>query len=185
MIINTGMRTDIPAFYGEWFINRIKEGYVLVRNPYNPNQITRYNLNPQVVDLIGFCTKNPKPMLRYMEYLQPYGQYWFVTITPYGKEIEPLVPVWRNVTDDFIRLSRIVGVDSIGWRYDPMFISDTYTIERHLHDFEEIASRLKGYTNTCVISFIDLYSKVMHNFPEVKSVSQSSLTITYWRGWIW
>ena len=173
MIINTGMRTDIPAFYSEWFINRIKEGYVLVRNPYNPNQITRYNLNPQVVDLIGFCTKNPKPMLRYMEYLQPYGQYWFVTITPYGKEIEPLVPVWRNVTDDFIRLSRIVGVDSIGWRYDPMFISDTYTIERHLHDFEEIASRLKGYTNTCVISFIDLYSKVMHNFPEVKSVSQS------------
>lgn len=66
MIINTGMRTDIPAFYSEWFINRIKEGYVLVRNPYNPNQITRYNLNPQVVDLIGFCTKNPKPMLRYM-----------------------------------------------------------------------------------------------------------------------
>ena len=71
------------------------------------------------------------------------------------------------MTDDFIRLSRIVGVDSIGWRYDPMFISDTYTIERHLHDFEEIASRLKGYTNTCVISFIDLYSKVMLNFPDV------------------
>lgn len=89
MIIQTGMRTDIPAFYSEWFINRIKEGFVLVRNPYNPVQVTRYSLSPDVVDLISFCTKNPAPMLDKMEHLDPYGQYWFVTITPYGKDIEP------------------------------------------------------------------------------------------------
>lgn len=92
MIIQTGMRTDIPAFYSQWFFNRLREGYVLVRNPYNQQQVTRYRLSPDVVDLIAFCTKNPRPMLSHMDVLKPYGQYWFVTITPYGKEIEPNVP---------------------------------------------------------------------------------------------
>ena len=82
MIINTGMRTDIPAFYSDWFVNRLKAGFVLVRNPYNPRSVTRYRLSPDVVDLIGFCTKNPAPMLSHMDLLRPYGQYWFVTITP-------------------------------------------------------------------------------------------------------
>ena len=92
MIIQTGMRTDIPAFYSEWLVNRIKEKYVLVRNPYNPSQVTKYSLSPDVVDLIAFCTKNPAPMLPHMDILKPYGQYWFVTITPYGRDIEPNVP---------------------------------------------------------------------------------------------
>ena len=73
------------AFYSKWLINRIRQGFVLVRNPYNPMQVTRYRLSPDVVDLIVFCTKNPEPMLTYMEILKPYGQYWFVTITPYGR----------------------------------------------------------------------------------------------------
>ena len=120
MIIQTGMRTDIPAFYSKWFLNRIKEGYVLVRNPYNERQVTRYCLAPDVVDLIAFCTKNPAPMLPYMNVLKPYGQYWFVTITPYGRDIEPNVPDKEKVMDDLKKLSDIVGVDSMGWRYDPM-----------------------------------------------------------------
>ena len=70
MIIQTGMRTDIPAFYSQWLVNRIRDGYVLVRNPYNPIQVTRYSLDPSVVDLIGFCTKNPAPMLKYMDCLK-------------------------------------------------------------------------------------------------------------------
>ena len=70
MIIQTGMRTDIPAFYSRWFLNRIKEGYVLVRNPYNPGQVTKYRLTPDVVDLIVFCTKNPEPMLPHMNELK-------------------------------------------------------------------------------------------------------------------
>ena len=116
MIINTGMRTDIPAFYSEWLLNRIYEGYVLVRSPYNPSQVTRYILSPEVVDLISFCTKNPAPMLPHMDVLKPYGQYWFVTITPYGKDIEPNVPDKKQVMEDFKILSDIVGVDSVGWR---------------------------------------------------------------------
>ena len=113
MIIQTGMRTDIPAFYSKWLINRIRQGFVLVRNPYNPIQVTRYRLSPDVVDLIVFCTKNPEPMLPHMEMLKPYGQYWFVTITPYGKDIEPNVPEKEKVMDDFKRLSDLVGVDSV------------------------------------------------------------------------
>ena len=74
MIIQTGMRTDIPAFYSKWFLNRIKEGHVCVRNPYNPKQVTKYSLSPEVVDLIAFCTKNPLPMLPFLDELKPYGQ---------------------------------------------------------------------------------------------------------------
>ena len=87
MIINTGQRTDIPAFYAEWFANRLREGFVCVRNPYHPNQVSRYRLDPSIVDVIGFCTKNPAPMFPYMDLLKGYGQFWFVTITPYGRDI--------------------------------------------------------------------------------------------------
>ena len=170
MIIQTGMRTDIPAFYSEWFVNRIKEGFVLVRNPYNPSQVSRYSLSPDVVDLIGFCTKNPAPMLPYMDILKGYGQYWFVTITPYGKDIEPNVPDKKKVMEDFKKLSDIVGVDSMGWRYDPILVDEEHPVGWHIAEFGKMAETLSGYTNTCVISFIDLYSKVRRNFPEAREV---------------
>lgn len=172
MIIHTGLRTDIPAFYAEWFMNRIREGYVMVRNPYNPESVTRYDLSPEVVDLIAFCTKNPIPMLPYMEQLKTYGQYWFVTITPYGKEIESHVPDKEKVLDSFCNLSSMVGADSVGWRYDPIFLSEKYTVEYHIEAFEKMAKKLTGYTKVCVISFIDLYEKVKRNFPEVREVSK-------------
>ncbi|MCQ2529317.1 MAG: DUF1848 domain-containing protein [Saccharofermentans sp.] len=173
MIIQTGMRTDIPAFYSKWFLNRLNEGYVLVRNPYNPSQVTRYSLSPEVVDLIAFCTKNPGPMLSHIDALSPYGQYWFVTITPYGKDIEPNVPDKEHVMDDFIRLSNAVGVDSVGWRYDPIFVDDAHTVEWHIAEFAHMAKRLAGYTKTCVISFIDIYKKVEKNFPQASAVSEA------------
>ena len=173
MILQTGMRTDIPAFYSRWFLNRIKEGYVLVRNPYNPSAVTKYKIDPGVVDLIAFCTKNPAPMLPFMDILKPYGQYWFVTITPYGKEIEPNVPDKAKVIEDFKTLSEIVGVDSMGWRYDPIFITEKYSLDFHLKTFEKMAKELSGYTHTCVISFIDLYKKVVNNFPQAKEVSKA------------
>lgn len=171
MIIQTGMRTDIPAFYHEWLINRIKEGFVLVRNPYDPSQVTRYSLSPEVVDLMAFCTKNPAPMLPHMDVLEPYGQYWFVTITPYGKDIEPRVPDKQKVIEDFKRLSEIVGVDSVGWRYDPIFVDDRHSVDWHIAAFERMAASLSGYTETCVISFIDIYKKVERNFPEARAVA--------------
>ena len=172
MIINTGQRTDIPAFYSDWFANRMKEGFVCVRNPYYPNQVSRYRLDPSVVDCIGFCTKNPEPMFRYFDLLKDFGQYWFVTITPYGRDIEPHVKDKYKLIDDFKRLSETVGVNAVGWRYDPIFISEKYSAEYHLRAFEKMASELDGYTRTAVISFIDLYPKVRRNFPEAREVAK-------------
>ncbi|MBE5905239.1 MAG: DUF1848 domain-containing protein, partial [Lachnospiraceae bacterium] len=172
MIINTGQRTDIPAFYAEWFANRLKEGFVCVRNPYNPNQVSRYRLDPAVVDVIGFCTKNPAPMFPYMALLKEYGQFWYVTITSYGKDIEPNVPDKHRLLADFRKLSDMVGIDAIGWRYDPVFVSERYTEAYHIHAFEQIACALEGYTQTAVISFLDLYPKVRRNFPEAQEVTE-------------
>ena len=170
MIINTGQRTDIPAFYAEWFANRLREGFVCVRNPYNRDQVSRYRLDSSVVDVIGFCTKNPAPMFPYMDLLRDYGQFWYVTLTSYGRDIEPNVPDKHRLIEDFKRLSEIVGTDCIGWRYDPIFLSERYTPKYHLHAFEQIAGALSGYTKTVVISFIDLYPKVRRNFPEAREV---------------
>ena len=173
MIINTGQRTDIPAFYAKWFANRLKEGYVCVRNPFNHQQVSRYRLDPAVVDVIGFCTKNPAPMFPFMDLLRDYGQYWYVTITPYGRDIEPHVPDKHRLLEDFRQLSEIVGKHRIGWRYDPIFLSDRYTKEYHLKAFSQMAERLEGYTETVVISFIDLYQKVRKNFPEARQVARA------------
>ena len=168
MIINTGCRTDIPAFYSEWLINRIKEGFVYVRNPYYKSQVTKYNLSPDVVDCLAFCTKNPEPMLKYLDELNVYKQYWFVTITPYGKDIEPLVPDKEKVIESFKRLSEHIGVESIHWRYDPIFIGNGFDVKKHIEEFVKMAKKLKGYTKNVTISFLDLYEKVKRNAPNLR-----------------
>lgn len=178
MILHTGMRTDIPAFYTEWFVNRLKEGYVLVRNPYNLIQVTKYRISPDVVDVLAFCTKNPSPFLPHLDLLEDYGQYWHVTITPYGKDIEPNVPEKERVIETFVKLSKKIGKHRIVWRYDPIFISEKYSVEQHIKDFKQMAEILAGYTDTCVISFIDLYQKVLRNFQEVREVKkEESITL--------
>ena len=177
MILNTGQRTDIPAFYPEWFINRIKEGIVMVRNPFNPHQVTRYRLDPAVVDAICFCTKNPAPMIPFLDNLSPFRQVWHVTITPYGREIEPNVPSVDEAIKAFQKLSASLGKQRVTWRYDPIFLSPIYTVEKHLSAFSHIADALKGYTENCVFSFIDLYAKTIRNFPEARRVSHEKQQI--------
>lgn len=173
MILHTGLRTDIPAFYTPWFLRRLEEGYVLVRNPYNPSSVTRYEIRPDVVDLIAFCTKNPAPMLPHLDQLRSYGQYWYVTITPYGPDLEPNVPPVKQVVEDFRMLSRHLGAHRVGWRYDPILLHGQWSIERHLDAFSRLAALLEGATDNCVISFIDLYPKVKRNFPEIREVSHA------------
>lgn len=173
MILNTGCRTDIPAYYSEWFYNRIKEGYVLARNPYYPNQVMKYSLDSRVVDCLCFCTKNPEPMLSRMEEIRQFKQFWHVTITPYGKEVEPYVPDKERVMEAIKRLAAIVGVNAVGWRYDPIFITDKYSLDFHVDAFRKMAENLAGYTQTCVISFIDLYAKTRRNFSGIREVPRA------------
>ncbi|MBN2616850.1 MAG: DUF1848 domain-containing protein [Spirochaetales bacterium] len=170
MIINTGQRTDIPAFFSDWFYNRISQGFVYVRNPYFNEQITKYVLNPNVVDCLSFCTKNPEPMLGRLHEIKEYNQFWFVTITGYDSDIEPNVPSIDSVIKSFISLSNIVGSNCVQWRYDPIFLSEKYSIKKHLETFENIASKLHKYTDTCIISFIDFYNSTRRFLPQIIEV---------------
>lgn len=167
MIINTGQRTDIPAFYSKWFMNRIREGYVLVRNPYYPSLVTKFLLNPDVVDVIGFCTKNPRPMFKYLDELKPFGQFWYISITGFDKDIEPNVPSIDQVIEDFKFLSDKVGKNAIALRYTPIIINEKYTLQRHIDTFEYITSKLEGYTSLAVFGFVDIYDKLKRNHPEI------------------
>ena len=171
MILNTGSRTDVPAYYSEWFYNRIKEGFVYTRNPYNPKLIHSYKLNPSVVDVLVFCTKNPEPMMERLDEINHFNQFWGITLTAYGKDIEPNVPDKHRIIECIKELSNRFGSHSVEWRYDPVFLSDKYTKEVHLRSFEHIASKLSRSIEVCVISFIDLYQKTIKNFPGVNEVS--------------
>ncbi len=177
MIINTGQRTDIPAFYSKWFMNRIREGFVYVRNPFYPTVITKFKLSPDVVDVIGFCTKNPRPMFPYLDELKPYGQFWYVSITGFDKDLEPNVPPIDKVIEDFKYLSSKVGKNAVGWRYTPIIVNDKYTVQYHIKTFERIAKELHEYTELAVFGFVDLYDKLKRNHPEIKDCSDDDKII--------
>lgn len=172
MILNTGSRTDIPAYYSRWFYNRIREGFVLARNPYYPSQVTRYRLSPDVVDILVFCTKNPEPMIGDLALLSPFTCFWFVTVTPYGEDVEPYVPSKEKVMESLRRLSGKVGNDKVSWRYDPVLITETYSVDYHIREFNKMADFLAGYTGQCVVSFVDLYEKTKRNFPRARAVTR-------------
>ena len=160
MILSVSRRTDIPNYYSEWFYNRIKEGFVYVQNPMNAHQISKIDLSPDVVDCIVFWTKNPEPMLDGLDRIAQYPYYFQFTLTGYGKEIEPNLPHKKErMLPIFQRLSDKIGRQRVIWRYDPIFFTKTYTPEYHFKAFDQIAGALNGYTDKCVISFVDLYAK--------------------------
>lgn len=170
MILNTGSRTDIPAYFSRWFFNRVADGSVLVRNPYNPHRVTSYQIDPAVVDLITFCTKKPAPMLDRLDELSAFDTFWHVTITPYGKDIEPFVPPVSETLDSFRKLSAVIGKNRVVWRYDPVVLTERYDVRCHIRAFESMSAALEGWTDQCVVSFLDLYEKTKRNFPEAASV---------------
>ena len=158
MIISASRRTDIPTYYSEWFLNRIKDGFVYVRNPMNVHQISKISLSPDVVDGIVFWTKNPVPMLDKLYNLQDYAYYFQFTVNSYGKDIEANIPSKNDIiVPAFRELSRIIGAEKVIWRYDPIMLTSKYTIDYHVNYFNELAKRLSGYTHKCVISFVDFY----------------------------
>lgn len=164
MILSVSRRTDIPNYYAEWFLNRVKAGFVCVRNPMNPHQVSRIAITPDKVDCIVFWTKNPAPMLPRLEELAPYDYYFQFTLTGYGRDIECNVPHKKEkMIPIFRELSGKTGAKRVIWRYDPILFNEKYTPEYHLKTFGKIASALKGYTEKCVISFADRYAKNEQN----------------------
>lgn len=165
MILNVSGRTDIVAFYSNWLMNRLKEGFIDVRNPFYPKSVSRIYLDD--VDLIFFCTKNPIPILDKIKDINK-KVYFHVTLTPYKKDIEPNLPPKKEIIAGIKKLSEIVGIDNLVIRYDPVFLSDKYTLEYHVKAFEKVCSLLDGYVHKILISFIDDYKNVRKNMNILK-----------------
>ena len=177
MILSVGMRTDIVGFYLEWFLNRVNDGYVLVRNPYNRHHISHYEINPEVVDLMMYCTKNPRPLVNHLKdnpnsVLWNYRSLYQITITPYEKDLELSVPKITYVIQAVRELSRIVGKNKVVWRYDPICLTNKYTPEYHIEQFERMASLLSDFVEVCIISFVDFYEKTKRNAPFLNDISK-------------
>lgn len=164
MIISASRRTDIPTYYSEWFMNRIREGYALARNPMNAHQVSHISLSPEVVDGIVFWTKNPAPMLDKLPQLKDYMYYFQFTLNAYEQDVEAGVPLkHKYIVPTFQRLSEMIGPERVVWRYDPILLSDKYTFDYHVKYFELLAKKLASYTQKCTISFLDMYVKTEHN----------------------
>lgn len=160
MILNVSGRTDIIAFYKNWFIKRLNEGFIDVRNPFNPKLVSRINISD--VDLILFCTKNPIPILKDLDKIKiPY--IFQVTITPYNSDIEPNVSSKSDIIEAVKKISQVIGKENISVRYDPIFLSDKYNIEYHVKAFNKLCTLLNGYVNTIIVSFLDEYKNVIKN----------------------
>lgn len=160
MILNVSGRCDIVAFYSSWFLNRYKEGFVDVRNPFNEKLVSRIYFED--VDLILFCTKNPIPIVKDLKKIE-HPIIFQVTITPYKEDIEPNVPPKSEVMKAVKEISKIIGRDNLYIRYDPIFLSKKYNIEYHKKAFEKLCSLLDGYVNHIIVSFIDDYKNVRKN----------------------
>jgi len=160
MILNVSGRCDIVAFYTKWFMNRINEGYVDVRNPFNRKLVSRIKFSN--VDLIMFCTKNPIPIIPYLKSINK-PILFHVTITPYNKDIEPNVIDKRKVIEGVKEISKIIGRENVYVRYDPIFLSDKYNLDYHIKAFDKLCKLLNGYVNHIIISFLDIKKNVLKN----------------------
>lgn len=181
MILSVSRRTDIPAFYAEWFMERLRQKYVLVRNPFNIHSISRIPLTPENVDAIVFWTKNSKPIHRYLDEIDELGyKYYFqYTITPYKKDLEEEVQDKKEIVETFKNLSEKIGSEKVILRYDPVILSDNYTIDFHKKAFARLCDLLAPYTKKIVFSFLDDYKKISKNIKQlnIKEISAEEMCI--------
>ena len=168
MLIDISGRTDIVSVYPEWMFRRFEEGYAYSRNTICPNSVRRYELTPDKVDCLLFCSKNFMPVLdRINRITEKFHTCFYYTITAYGKDIEPGIPDKESSIQALCELERIVGSGRIAWRYDPVLLTEQYTVQRHLEIFEWLCGRLKGHVDRCIFSFVEMYARFDQYFPEL------------------
>ena len=162
MIISASRRTDVPAFYARWFINRIRAGYCTVPNPFNRKQVSHVSLRPEDVEIIVFWTRNPLPLIPYLKELDKLGyRYYFqYTLMNNPRLIDTNTPALMSALETFQKLSNRIGPEKIIWRYDPVIISNNTGMEFHISTYKKIAESLKGHTQRSVISLLDIYPKL-------------------------
>ena len=166
MIISASRRTDIPAFFSDWLMERIRSGYCVVPNPFNRKQISRIPLEPKDVEAIVFWSKNPKPLIRHLDEIDKRGfRYYFqYTLNNYSREFEPNLPSLDRRINTFSELSKRIGSKRVIWRYDPIIISSISDYEFHIKEFEKLATKLHEMTFRVVISIVDYYKKTERKF---------------------
>ena len=146
MIISASRRTDIPAFYARWFMNRIREGYCTVPNPFNPNQVSRISLKPEDVDIIVFWTRYARPLMPFLNELDDrgYRYYFLYTLMNNPRALEPKSPSHKRSLNTFQNLSNRIGMEKVIWRYDPIVFTRITDPNFHKETYQHIAEQLKG-----------------------------------------
>lgn len=177
MIVSASRRTDLPAFYSAWLLRRLREGFCLVRNPYDARRLRRVPLTPDIVDCIVFWTRDPRPLLPHLREIEALGHafYFQFTLNAYGAALEPHAPPLAQAVAAFRRLSEIVGPQRVVWRYDPILLDGRYAEDFHLRAYRELAAALAGCASHCVVSFVDAYAKLGGRFREVSAAEMRSL----------
>lgn len=178
MIISASRRTDIPSLHTKWFLNRLKEKYVITQNPISKNTFYKIPLNKDIVDIIVFWSKNPDiDFLKEAENLG-YKFYLHFTITPYDKNIEKNIPDKIELIKKFQTISKLFGKDRIIWRYDPIILNDDFNTSYHINHFKTFAESFNGYTDECIFSFIQIYKKIKNNIKNINNNDEISLIKT-------
>jgi DNA repair photolyase len=170
MIISASRRTDIPAFYSSWFMERIREGNTLVRNPFNPSQAKTVSLRPEEVDAIVFWTRNAEPLMKNLIELDDrgYNYIFLYTITGYGTPLEKKSPPLEKALETFKKLSHEIGPEKIFWRFDPIIYASEKEEEWIASCFNQIARALRNETQRVIVSFLDFYPKVVKRLKAVE-----------------
>ncbi len=167
MIISASRRTDIPAFFGEWFMHRVREGFVYRQNPYNPRQVKRFSLCPETVQAIVFWSKDPRPFMPSLPTLDDYGfgYYFQFTLNDYPTWIEPLAPLEKRIKA-FWRLAELLGPDRVCWRYDPIILTPRMSVEYHMERLAYLAQQVGPYTSRLTVSWLDYYAKTKRRLEQ-------------------
>jgi DNA repair photolyase len=178
MIISASRRTDIPAFYADWFMNRVRDGYFYRINPFNSKQVTGFSLKAEDVDAICFWTKNPRTLMSHLTELDERGlNYYFqFTLNSYDKTFEPALPPLLDRIETMIELSEMIGPERVIWRYDPVILTSATPVTWHLDQAEQLAFRLKNATRRLMFSFYDYYGKGQGRLHAALQGSSISLT---------
>ena len=167
MIISASRRTDIPSLHTKWFLNRLKEEYVITQNPISKNNFYKIPLNKNIVDIIVFWSKNPN--IDFLKEVRDLGYEFYLhfTITPYNKNIERNIPDKNLLIKNFQIIIKLFGKEKIIWRYDPIILNDDFDANYHINNFKNFADNLNGYTDECIFSFVQIYSKIKNNIKNI------------------
>jgi hypothetical protein len=167
-IISCSRRTDVPAFYARWLVNRLRAGYCHILNPFN-SHVFEVSLQPEDCIAIVFWTRNPAPLFPYLDELDTrgYRYYFHYTLVGYGPPVEAHNPAFETAIATFQRLADRLSPERVRWRYDPILLSTVTPPAYHLRQFERIASQLEGYTHHCTFSFTNFYDKTNRNLAHI------------------